>query len=202
MRIVAIDASPARGVIGRSIEAAARAAEATGASVERFRLARLTVRSCTGCGMCRYTGSCKIEDDLPAIAGSIAEADGVIFGMPGFIGRPDAETRSVLSRLSSFFRSDGQLPLPGFGMRDVPPCPTVMAQKRAVIITATAAPEPIATFFGYTNGPVRELRRALGTSGIRTIGSLSLTGSWKRESFDEWEEHKASSLGRVLAGRI
>jgi hypothetical protein len=59
----------------------------------------------------------------------------------------------------------------------------------------------LATFFGYTTGPIRELRSALGAGGIRTVGSLALTGGWWRESFDEWERDKATSLGRMLAGR-
>ena len=52
MKIVAIDASPGRGVISLSVEEAARSAETAGATVERVRLAALRVHSCTGCGWC------------------------------------------------------------------------------------------------------------------------------------------------------
>ena len=68
MRIVAIDASERRGVVTLSVEAAARAAEEAGATVERVRLADIDIRFCTGCAMCRVTGRCKIDDDLPALA--------------------------------------------------------------------------------------------------------------------------------------
>jgi hypothetical protein len=74
--------------------------------------------------------------------------------------------------------------------------------QRAIIITACVAPEPLATFFGYTTGPVRELRRALGGGGFRTIGSLAVTDTWRRPSVHVWEQDKAASLGRVLAGKI
>lgn len=202
MRIVAIDASPVRGVVSQSVEQAARSAEAAGADVSRVRLADLKVHSCTGCGMCRYTGACKIPDDLPELAERIAEADGVIFGLPSYFRRPDASTRALLERITRFFPESGQLVLPGVGPRDVPAAPSARAAKRAVIITACTAPEPLATFFGYTTGPIRELRTAMNVGGIRTVGSLALTGGWGRHPFDEWERDKAASLGRMLAGKI
>ena len=202
MRIIAIDASPGRGVVSLSVEATARAAEAAGAIVDRVRLCALDVHACTGCGMCRYTGSCKIPDDLPAIVEQIEAADGVIFGLESYFRRPDATTQAVLDRVARFFPRNRQLELPGLGRRNVPQAPHVRAARRAVIITACAAPEPLATFFGYTSGPIRELRKALGSGGIRTVGSLALTGGWMRDSFDEWEQDKASSLGRMLAGKV
>lgn len=201
MRIVAIDASPARGVVSLSVEAAARAAERAQATVDRVRLADLKLHACTGCGMCRFTEACKISDDLPALADKIACSDGVIFGLPSYFRRPDPVLSAMLHRLKAFFPADAQLTLPGLGLYD-PSQAVHAAAKRAVIITASSAPEPLATFFGYTSGPIRELRAALNTGGIRTIGSLAITGGWMREAFDEWERDKASSLGRMLAGKI
>lgn len=202
MRIIAIDAGSGRGVVSRSVELAARSAEAAGANVERVRLDEFDVRFCTGCKMCRLSGSCKIDDDLPMLAELIASSDGVIFGVPGYFRRADRQLQAVLDRLAGYFASDGQLRLPGFSEAEVPSAPSARAARRAVIITATSAPEPLATFFGYTAGPIRELRRSLGTGGIRTVGSLAVTGSWSRPSLDEWECDKARSLGRVLAGKV
>jgi len=202
VKIIAIDASHGRCVVSRSVELAARAAEASGAVVERVRLADYDVRFCTGCKMCRLTGACKIDDDLPQLAERIAANDGVIFGVPSYFRRADRSMQAVMDRLAGYFAGNGQLRLPGFSEREVPSAPHVVAAKRAVIITATGAPEPIATFFGYTSGPIRELRRSLGSGGIKTIGSLAVSGTWSRPILDEWESDKASSLGRVLAGRV
>ncbi|MDZ4170121.1 MAG: flavodoxin family protein [Coriobacteriia bacterium] len=202
MRIIAIDASTGRGVVSRSVEVAARAAEAAGATVERVRLAEYDVRYCTGCKMCRLTGTCKIDDDLPDLAERIALSDGVIFGVPSYFKRAERPLQAVLDRLSGYFSSSGQLRLPGFSEREVPSAPQARAARRAVIITATSAPEPIATFFGYTSGPIRELRTSLAVGGIQTIGSLAVSGRWTNHQLDEWENDKACSLGRVLAGRI
>lgn len=204
MRIVAIDASVERGVVSRSVELAARSAEMTGATVQRIRLAERDIRFCTGCRMCRLTGSCKIDDDLRWIAAEIAECDGVIFGVPSYFRKADPTVQALLDRLAGYFSDNGQLRLPGFSEREVPSEPTVRAARRAVIITATRAPEPIATFFGYNTGPIRELRQALGQGNIRTVGSLAVAGTWTnaRPDLDEWECDKAQSLGRVLAGKI
>ena len=170
--------------------------------MERVRLADFDIRFCTSCKMCRYTGACKIDDDLPLIAEKIAASDGVIFGTPGYFRKADRTVQAVLDRLASFFADDGQLRLPGFSEADVPRAPSARAAKRAVIITACTAPEPIATFFGYNTGAIRELRGALGSGGIRTVGSLAVNVSRTRPELDEWECDKAASLGRVLAGKI
>lgn len=202
MRIIAIDASPGGGMVSRSVELAARAAESSGASVERVSLRDYDIRYCTGCKMCNLTGACKIEDDLPALAELIADSDGVIFGVPSYFRKADRALQALLDRLAGYFSGDGQLRLPGFSESEVPSAPYARAAKRAVIITATTAPEPIATFFGYTSGPIRELRRSLGSGGIRTVGSLAVSGAWSRPAPDRWESDKACSLGRVLAGKV
>jgi hypothetical protein len=202
VRIIAIDASKRAGVVSRSVETAAQAAESAGATVERVRLRELEIRYCTGCLVCQADGVCKIRDDLPELAQRISDADGVIFGVPSYFHRPDEATRAILDRITGYFGSDSQLHLPGLGRRDVRPTHVASATRRAVIITACAAPEPLATFFGYTTGPVRELRRAFASGGIRTIGSLAVTDTWRHPGFDEWERDRATSLGRVLAGKI
>ena len=193
MRIVAIDASRRQGFVSVSVETAARSAEDAGADVLRVRLRDLSIRTCTGCGMCHVSGFCKITDDLPALARQLATADGVIFGTPSYFRRADDTVRAILDRLGGYFRAAGT------------PCPASAALprvQRAVIITTCAAPEPLATFFGYTTAPIRELRGALGSGGFRTIGSLAVTDTWRRPSVHTWEHDKAVSLGRVLAGKI
>jgi hypothetical protein len=152
--------------------------------------------------MCHATGICKIADDLPALAELITSADGVIFGTPSYFTRPDDATKALLDRLAGYFADNGQLRIPGLGSRSVPRTHHAREARRAVIITACGAPEPLATFFGYTTGPVRHLRGALGEGGIRTIGSLAVTDTWRKPGIHEWERDKAASLGRILAGKI
>jgi hypothetical protein len=199
MRILAIDASPRRGVVSLSVEAAARAAEAVGAEVEWVRLHDLDIRYCTGCNWCHTTGMCKTEDDLPALVRRISEADGVIFGTPSYFRRADDATQAVLDRVAGYFGDNGQLRLPGVNVTQTV---TARSVRRAVVITACSVPEPLATFFGYSTGPIRQLRGALGAGGIKTVGSLSVASGWRTHPFDEWERDKATSLGRLLVGKI
>lgn len=202
MRILAIDGSPRRGVVSRSVGLVAAAAQSAGAEVDLVRLADLDIRHCTGCHICAHTGTCKIDDDLPGLAARMADSDGVIFGIPSYFSKADRRIQAVLDRLASYFASDGQLRLPGFSEAQTPSSPVARATKRAIIVTATTTPEPLATFFGYTTGPIRDLRGALGDGGIRTIGSLAVSGTWSRPALDRWECDKATALGGLLAGRV
>ncbi len=202
MKIVAIDATKRSGAVSRSMSTAADAAEACGATVERIRLYDLDVRYCTGCLLCGPTGVCQMQDDLPDLATRITDADAVIFGTTGYFRKADDATRAILDRLSGYFAGNGQMRLPGMSASEIPQARDARAVKRAVIITACSAPEPLATFFGYTTGPVRELRRALGSGGIRTIGSLAIPDTWRHPEMQSWEHDRAESLGRILAGKI
>ena len=201
MRIIAVDASERLGVVSTSVELAAAAAAAAGAEVERVRLSSLTIRTCTGCSMCQLGGVCKIDDDLPELARRMEEADAVILGTTSYFRHGNEMTSALLDRLASYFTvDDGQMTLPGLGRSAVPQTPRARSIKRAIIITACAMPEPLATFFGFTTGPVRELRSELGRGGIRTIGSLAVTDTWRHPEVQEWERDKAEGLGKVLAG--
>lgn len=196
MRVVAVDASRRRGTVSRSVEAAAQAAEAAGAVVDRVRLYELDVRTCTACGFCHATGECRIPDDLSSLAGLVASADGLILGTPSYFWKANDATRALMERLSRYLSAPRQLSLPGMTDR------VRRTAKRAVIITACSAPEPLATFFGYSTGPIRELRRALGSGGIRTVGSLAVTDLWRHPDMCEEERGRAESLGRMLVGKV
>lgn len=191
MRILAIDAGGRASAVSRSVEEAARAAERAGATVRRLRLADHDIRSCTACGFCHATGLCKIDDQLPRLAESIIEADGVIIGAPGYFRRAESRTQALLDRLGGYFAAHAQ----GAETR------ACAAGRSAVIITACSAPEPFAAFFGYSTGPIKALRQSLDLAGIRTVGSLAVTDLWRRP-MDAIDTGKAASLGRILVGRI
>ncbi len=191
MNVLAIDAGKRGSAVSRSVEASARAAEAAGASVTRVGLAKLDIRFCTHCRFCSSTGTCKVDDDLPSLAALISSSDGVIFGTPGYFRHANEATQALLDRMGGYFAAQVQ----GAQTR------ACARGRSAVIITACSAPEPFAGFFGYSTGPIRQLRSALGAAGLRTVGSLSVTDLWLRP-MDDVDAHKAQALGRLLVGRI
>lgn len=192
MKVIAIDAGTTHGALSRSVELAARAAEAAGAEVERVNLGSLRIKRCSGCGVCQLGGHCKIEDDLPGLAARIGDADGVIYGLPELLFKSDERTQTILTRLSGFFEENREASASG---GDHP-------AKRAIVITASALPVSVATFFGYKTGPMRKLRDALGAGGFKTIGSLIMNGNLLRPTFKREQADRARSLGRVLVGRV
>lgn len=201
MKIVAIDASRHFGAVSRSVEAAALAAESVGATVSRVNLRDLEIRTCTHCCMCHASGVCKIQDGLPNLAQLINEANGIIFGTPDSSRQASDATNAILDRLSGYFNSD-QMCLPGIGSSTAPQTRSAKLAKRAIIITACRSSQLLATFFGYTNGPIRQLRSTLAASGIRTIGTLEVRGATPKGEYSPPDIEIASSLGRLVAGKI
>lgn len=194
MKVVAIDAGSRGSALSRSVAYAAEAARAAGAEVEVITLGRLRIRRCTECGICQLGGRCRIEDDLPALAERLSQADGVIYGVPEHLFRSDERTTAVVRRLSAFFVE----PV-GPGCGDEHGGSHI---KRAIMITESALPVSVATFFGYKTGPLRRLRDGLGLGGFMTVGSLVMNGNLTRARFGREQAERARSLGRVLVGRV
>ena len=202
MHIVAIDAGRGYSTVSRSLDAAVRAAQETGATVLRVSLNSLHITKCTGCKLCALGDGCKIDDDLALLSAQIGAADGVILAYPSS-GKSNARSLdAMLKRLSSYFSHDGQLQLPGLVPTTRDENPTVRAARRAVIITAASSSVPIAAYFSRANGQIRHLRETLATSGIRSIGSITVSDHLEGGRLAAEELDKAASLGRVLAGKI
>lgn len=202
MKIVAIDAGRGHCNVSRSVEVAAQAAEQAGAYVQRFNLRDLRIRPCTNCRLCVTGDGCKVHDDLEILSAAISQSNGVIFGIPDSRKRRARECNSMLDRLSSYFGDKGQLKLPGFTETAVPQVPLAQATKRAVIITATRSETPIATFFSTSRGTIRELRSTLAATSISPIGSLEVSDQLQNGRLTADVMSRATSLGRILAGRF
>jgi len=201
MIIVAIDASKNYGAVSRSVEAASLAAEAAGATVHRVMLRNLEIRTCTSCSICQATGVCKIQDDLPELARLISQSNGIIFGTPDSARSANDATRAIFDRLGGYF-SSGQMRLPEIDLKTAPHTNCAKEARRAIIITACKSPDLLATFFGYSAGPIRQLRSTLHESGIRTIGTLEVRSDLSRKHATSRDAQIASSFGRMLAGKI
>ena len=101
---MAVNAGPRRGWnTDTLVTEAARGAEASGASVERFDLFRLEKYtgcvSCFGCKREKNKGRCVCRDGLTPVLDAIREADGLIIGSPNYLGDLTASFRALYERL-------------------------------------------------------------------------------------------------------
>lgn len=56
------------------------------------------IAPCDGCGTCKETGECKIEDDMQEIYKKMLESDAIIFGSPVYFWNVSAQAKTVIDR--------------------------------------------------------------------------------------------------------
>ena len=102
MKLVAVIGSPRgmKGNTGQALSALIEAAEAAGAGVTTFSLAKLKVGPCTACAACHETGACVLKDDFETIETALLEADGIVLASPNYIFSVSAQMKALLDRCS------------------------------------------------------------------------------------------------------
>ncbi len=99
MNVLGISSSPRpSGNTVTLIEEVLAGARAEGAETELFSLAGKEIKPCDGCNACFKTGSCHIEDDMAAVYGKMAAADGIIFGTPVYFYGMPAQLKALIDR--------------------------------------------------------------------------------------------------------
>lgn len=187
MRVIAIDGSPIRGgTITAAVETAARTLEAAGADVERVRLYERYIRCCTGCGGCRSTGVCDIEDDLTGLARSITGADGLLIGTSGNFRRTDAALQSLLARLTRVTRGSASQP-------------AMSADAHVALIAAVGEGAGLSGTLGMSPTSARRTARSLAACGLRPLGVASVPGPTAHPSDRDAGEDRARALASRLA---
>ena len=90
---------------------ALEAAEKEGAETELITLAGKEIKPCDACRVCRQTGKCHINDDLPPILEKMLEADGIILATPVYYGSASPQIKALIDRSGYSARSkDGRRP--------------------------------------------------------------------------------------------
>ena len=80
------------------VEEALAGAKEAHAEVELLTLIGKEIKPCDGCGACRKTGECHINDDMQPIYGKLLEADGIIFGTPVYFWQMAGQAKVLLDR--------------------------------------------------------------------------------------------------------
>jgi len=99
MKIVAIVASPRKGGNTETLtQIALEEIRREGIETEPIPLAGKEIKPCDGCGSCRTTGKCHINDDFEPIHQKMLEADGIILACPVYFGAATPQMTSLISR--------------------------------------------------------------------------------------------------------
>ena len=84
-------------------EALASAQEA-GAQTELVSVVGKNISPCDGCGSCRQTSVCHIQDDMQSIYQQLETADAIIFGSPVYFCSVSAQAKAIMDRTFLFLR--------------------------------------------------------------------------------------------------
>ncbi len=85
---------------------AAQGARDAGHDVEFISLKGKTVKYCIGCLACQKTRKCVQNDDVPAIAAAVKDADSVVFVTPIYYYEMSGQLKTLLDRLNPLYGSD------------------------------------------------------------------------------------------------
>lgn len=103
-KILCLTTSPTVNGNGDALmRAAAEAAAACGAEVQRIDVRSLTIHPCRGCYGCVKTGVCVQKDDMAPVLAALHECDGLIAEAPVYYNCMAAQALLVIDRLCCTF---------------------------------------------------------------------------------------------------
>ena len=193
MKITAIVGSYRRGgIVESAVDELLAAAKASGAGVEKVNLLDRRVEFCANCRNCTTEpgpdrGRCLIADDVPAILDTLEASDAFVLAAPVNFWTVTALMKRFVERTVCC----GYWPWGGGPQPRRPPT------KRAIVITASAAPALMARW-GTDAGKL--LRRVAGLLGAKQVETLWI--GLARRTPDAGLPEKARARARVLGRRL
>lgn len=99
VKIIGIIGSPRSGGNTETyVKKALKSAADSGADTDIIHLGKVKIKPCNACDICKFTGECPIDDDMPEISEKVKEADGLIIGSPVYFGNVTAQTKLFMDR--------------------------------------------------------------------------------------------------------
>lgn len=100
MKVILINGSPHKqGCTARALQEVAGQLEKNGIETEIFHVGNQPISGCRGCGACKKTGRCIIEDNVNICAEKLARADGLVVGSPVHYASASGAIVSFMDRL-------------------------------------------------------------------------------------------------------
>jgi NAD(P)H-dependent FMN reductase len=195
IRVLAVTGSyRSGGTVEAAVAAVLEGARAAGAETSTIRLLDQHIEFCTNCRACTQAagerrGACPQKDDMDAILGRIEAADALVLAAPVNFYNVTALFRRFLERLVCH----AYWPWGAHG----PVFRSKVLGKRAVLVTASAAPGFLLPFF---TGAPRALKVAAKVLGARPIGRLwlGLSAQAPAQALAPRTLARAQALGRDL----
>jgi multimeric flavodoxin WrbA len=100
MKIIGIDGSPRKnGNTEKLLRKVLSGCQEAGGQTEFLKLADLTINFCRGCGTCRATGECVMQDDMDRVVEAIQQSDVIVLGSPIYAWQVSGNTKVFMDRL-------------------------------------------------------------------------------------------------------
>lgn len=100
MKIIGIDGSPRKnGNTEKLLKKVLAGAEEAEGTIEYLKLADLTINHCRGCGTCRASGECVMQDDMDRVVESIQQSNVIVMGSPVYAWQVSGHTKVFMDRL-------------------------------------------------------------------------------------------------------
>lgn len=133
------------------------------------------IAPCTGCLRCRPDKTCILpEDDAHRIAEKIRNTDMLIIGTPTYWGNMTGVLKGLFDRS-----------VPVFEYIDGLTIKKMLKGRKAVIVTASAAPFPFNLSRNQSGGTVDSIKHILRSGGIRLVKVFNIPGSAEFEKKKE-----------------
>jgi putative NADPH-quinone reductase len=194
MKITAIVGSYRRdGIVESAVDELLAAAKARGAVVEKVNLLDRRVEFCANCRNCTTEpgpdrGRCLIADDVPAILDALEASDAFVLAAPVNFWTVTALMKRFIERTVCC----GYWPWGGGPKPRRPPT------KRAIVITASAAPALMARWGTDAGKLLARVARLLGAKQVQTLW-IGLARQTPDAGLPEKARGRAHVLGRRLA---
>ncbi|ORJ63127.1 flavodoxin family protein [Geothermobacter hydrogeniphilus] len=167
--------------------------EESGLKTETIYLREQHIEFCANCRAClqkqgSVRGKCPLDDDMDAILAAIETADCLVLGAPVNFGNINALTRAFMERCICFAYWPWDTPAPKIRKHR----PT----KKALLISASAAPAWLGRHFSGAPAALKKLSRMIGARpvGILWVGLVNR----KNPSLSGITRRRARKLARKL----
>ena len=170
MNIIGYIASPHRdGNTAWAVNKILEDAKGQGARTQVFYASELDIQPCKGCLGCVKSGKCVINDDMQPIYDALGQADGLVLGMPVYMGQMSAQAKIFTDRLFA-----------QISPRFSPKFKEENAGKKLAFVFTQGNPDPgmFQAYFDYTEKMFRLLE--FDIKAVKVIAGTRNAPAWEQ----------------------